>query len=65
MIDSPLSVANFRHVFAVFVDVILVVQKLVAEKLLDVSGLPAGIHLSQIFRGQRSGQRFIQRFPPS
>lgn len=36
--QTPLPIANFRHVFAMFVDVGFVVQQLVAKILFGVSG---------------------------
>src|SRR5580698_10573995 len=40
---SPLPVANFRHVFTVFIDVLLVLDQLVHELLLQVDPLVADL----------------------
>ena len=41
--QTPFPVADFRHVFAVFIDVLLVLDQLVLELLLQVDALVAGL----------------------
>ena len=40
---APLPVSNLRHIFAIFVDVLLVLDQLVFELLLQVDALVAGL----------------------